>query len=290
MRGQLTQEMVGVCKTVKVPVKNIDPRVFDRIQEAAVERQDLAENDMIRFIFNKLKDERFIQQHLSVFFEKSQGRISAIVHHMHIGNGEPHRPRTLTRAQEDGVLEFIRDCQASQHCVTASEVTTFINEELLLGEYKVSRNYVSMNAYFKQFIRFGSPQPVEEARIQACYYDNFKAFFEMWGQALGEREYDPDLIINMDETTANAEKCKRTTQVLYDPAMNIRPMATVAGKMEHVTVVAAITASGKHLLPVFIIGNSTILDEDGLCGPDFNCGDYGIGSSPNGWQDSVSIY
>lgn len=140
----------------------------------------------------------------------------------------------------------------------------------------------------KKFLRSGSPQSVEAARIEACFYGNFVNFFEIWEMSLNEFTYDPDLILNMDETTANAEKCKKTTKVLYDPTMQIRPMATVSGKMEHVTLIEAISVSGNAVVPTFIIKNKTILFEDELLGPDFDCGDYAIGSSPNGWQDSVS--
>lgn len=66
-------------------------------------------------------------------------------------------------------------------------------------------------------------------------------------------------------------------------------MASVPSKQEHITLCCAIAASGKSLIPTFIIKNKTISVEDTLQGPQFACGDYAIASSANGWQDSVRI-
>jgi len=136
-------------------------------------------------------------------------------------------------------------------------------------------------------LEVASPQPVEELRIQASFYENFLRFFQLWTRLLGEHAYDTDLIINVDETTTNAEKCKTTTKVIFDPSLDIRPMATITGKVEHVTMCSGISASGRSLMPMFIIKNKNVTVEDSLSGPLFDCGAYGIASSPNGWQDGV---
>ena len=67
--------------------------------------------------------------------------------------------------------------------------------------------------------------PVEDLRIEACYYENFVQFFNKLTEMTSAYEYDKDLIINVDETTTSADKTKRTTKVLYDPSIDIRPMA-----------------------------------------------------------------
>jgi hypothetical protein len=134
------------------------------------------------------------------------------------------------------------------------------------------------------------PRPVEQLRIEACTYENFKAFFERLKAVYDSHEYDTDLIINVDETTTHAEKSKRTTRVLFDKNIYEVPIAAIENKVEHVTMCCAISASGNGLVPVFIVKNKTITTEGCLTGCQFDCGDYGIASSPNGWQDSVSTY
>ena len=52
----------------------------------------------------------------------------------------------------------------------------------------------------------------------------------------------------------------------------------------------AIAASGKSLIPTFIIKNKSISVENSLVGPQFDCGDYAIASSANRWQDGVGLY
>jgi hypothetical protein len=133
------------------------------------------------------------------------------------------------------------------------------------------------------------PRPVEMLRIEACTYENFKDFFDRLKMVYESHdEYDLDLIINVDETTTHAEKSKRTTRVLFDPEIYAVPIAKIESKIEHVTMCCAISASGKALVPVFIIKNKNITAEACLIGCEFDCGDYAVASSPNGWQDSVS--
>lgn len=105
---------------------------------------------------------------------------------------------------------------------------------------------------------------------------------------MAEGHFDTDLIVNMDETTTNAEKTKKAPKVLYEPGIGMDPVTMYGGKTEQVTMISAVTASGKRLIPVFIIKNKTVTTEVGLRFHSFNCGEYLIGSSPNGWQDNVS--
>lgn len=133
-----------------------------------------------------------------------------------------------------------------------------------------------------------APQNVEQLRVDASNYANLMLFFDELKSLHAQYQFDPDLIINVDETTTNAEKTKLTTRVLYDPSLNVSPVTTYGGKLEHVTLCSAITASGKSLTPMFIIKNKTVSSEASLRGPDFDCGDYALAYSPNGWQDSVS--
>ncbi len=215
--------------------------------------------------------------------------MSRIISEDVLSNERTGRPRLLTRQQEDAIVEYVRNCQVSGHCVTFAEVTAWANGSLLPADKKVSAKFVQNNSYIMATLESGSPQIVEQLRIEACFYNNFVGFFDRLNDMMRIYQYDPDLIINVDETTTNAEKSKKSTKVLFDPSINVRPMAVYGSKVEHVTLCCAVTASGKSLCPVFIIKNQNVTVEDSLRGPTFDCGDYGIATSPNGWQDTVSL-
>ena len=165
--------------------------------------------------------------------------------------------------------------------------TMRVNEEILNNEGKISPKFIQNNRVIMRDLDTAVPQPVEDLRIEACYYDNFVQFFNKLRDMTTAYQYDRDLVINVDETTTSADTTKRTTKVLYDPNIDVRPMASVPSKQEHVTLCCGIAASGKSLIPTFIIKNKSVSVEDSLVGPQFDCGDYAIASSANGWQDAV---
>jgi len=133
-----------------------------------------------------------------------------------------------------------------------------------------------------------SPQDIEALKIEACTYETFVNFFNQWNSALQDQEYVPDLIINVDETTSIAERKKKTTKVLFDPSIGIRPVTAFESKVEHVTMCCGISASGNHTIPTFIIKNKTVGAEDELRFEYFDHGNYALQYSYNGWQETVS--
>ncbi len=159
---------------------------------------------------------------------------------------------------------------------------------LLETPHRVSCKFVEHNNKIMATLETASPQLVEDLRTEACYYENFEEYFDNLGRVLGQYAYDPDLIINVDETTTNAEKLKKTTKVLYDPNIDVRPIAAVEPKVEHITLCCGISASGNALRPTFIIKNKNITVEDTLISATFDYGEYALASSGKGWQDSVS--
>jgi len=167
-------------------------------------------------------------------------------------------------------------------------VTSWVNANILDNMRRVSKKFICNNNYIMTTLDVAVPQPVEDLRIEACYFQNFADFFDRLREVYSEHPYDADLIINVDETTTNAEKTKRTTKVLFDPGIDVRPMAKVPAKVEHITLCCGIAASGKSLMPVFIIKNKNVIAEDEIVGSKFDCGNYGLAWSSNGWQDSVS--
>ena len=185
--------------------------------------------------------------------------------------------------------------QRQGRCVTASELTEFVNREILTADEngqsrsKVSPWYIFKNKGIMSVLKLTAPQPVEEARINACTTENFANFFIKLENMMDQYPYDPELIINFDETTVVAERSKRTTRVFCDPELPVRPIAVVEPKQEHITLCCAITASGRALTPVFILKNKTVGVEASLRRYKFDCGPYGLASSTNGWQDSVRL-
>jgi hypothetical protein len=82
----------------------------------------------------------------------------------------------LAREQEDEIISYIRNCQISGHCVTAAEVTSYVNANILEGMKRVSKKIIFNNNYIMENLGTAVPPPVEELRIQAFYYENFVAF------------------------------------------------------------------------------------------------------------------
>jgi hypothetical protein len=287
---RLSTEFRELCERVYVNPNLMSEQLINDIKVAneAIPVEAVAER--IRVLFNQFQDRDFIKSHLAVLFEKSLSMISRIIRNPNVGRVQGGRPRLLTREQEDEIVAYIRNCQISGHCVTAAEVTTYCNMNILEGMQRISKKFIVNNNHIMENLDTAVPQAVEELRIEACYYENFVAFFDRLRQVYDAHPYDVDLIINVDETTTNAEKTKRSTKVLYDPAIDVRPMAKIQGKVEHITLCCAITASGKSLMPVFILKNKSISVEDEIIGTNFNCGSYGLMWSPNGWQDAVIIY
>ncbi len=169
-------------------------------------------------------------------------------------------------------------------------MTRWVNEELLYGsQLKISSKFVGNNSNIMDGLDTCAPQLVEELRVEACVYENFIEFFGRLKTLYDTHNFDTDLIINVDETTTNAEKCKKSTTVLFDPTLDIRPVAVVEPKVEHITLCCAISASGNSLRPVFIIKNKSCFVETDLNYVLFDYGDSAVGSNHNGWQDAVSI-
>ncbi len=285
---RLTQQFIDTSWSVGVNSNLLKDQLIERIKVVKALNEDESDYDSIRRIFEELKDENYIKSHLAVLFMKPLTTISQVISDPNRGTGQVGRKRSLTRQQEDEIISYVQNCQRSGHCVTFAQVTNWVNEDLLDGDEKVSQKYVCKNNYIMNILKTAVPQPVEELRIEACYYQNFRDFFNRLEMEVRLYNYDPDLIINVDETTTNAEKSKRSTHVLYDPTINIRPIATYGSKTEHITMCSAITASGKSLTPTFIIKNKNVTVEDTVVGPLCDCGDYALASSPNGWQDGVS--
>lgn len=287
--GRLTAECLRLCEAVGIGVYLMNATLLEAIQDELGTLQDQDMYNQVRTLYHKFEDAQFIKSHLAVVFQQSIAMISKITLQPLLGTRKRGRPRMLSEQQEEAVVEYVRTAQMNGRCVTFRQATNWINDELLDGfQTKVSRKFVQNNFQIMKTLDTAKPQLVEDLRIEACVYDNFVPFFDKLKRHYDEYDYDPDLIINVDETTTVAEKSKKTTIVLFDPSIDVRPTAAIEPKVEHVTLCCAIAASGKGLRPVFIIKNKNVTVEDTLTGALFSYGDYGLASSYNGWQDAVS--
>lgn len=290
LRGNLTQEAVNACLKLGLN-KNL-------VNESLVEEIKLIENtyaeydkyDLIREIYDSIDHKRYLNMHLSLLFDIPTYQISKIIHQPKRQMETVGRKKRLTSEQEDAVIRHVQEQQLAGHCITCHQLTDWINSELLNNLNPVSPKFVSNNKKINEKFKLATPQKVEALRIAACNYKNFKKFFSKLENMLNAHSYDPDLVINVDETTCYAEGTERTTKVLYDPDIEVKPQAAISAKEQHITLCCGIAASGNALTPTFIIKNKTVTTEACLKGPSFDYGDYSLAYSTNGWQEAVSRF
>jgi hypothetical protein len=193
----------------------------------------------------------------------------------------------LTPEEEASVIQYVRDSQKSGFCYKVSEIVFWINNELLKGDRTVSDRFLLENSTIMAQLKTKCPKKVDQDRTNASFYGNFTEFFEKLTILVESGVFDTDLIFNVDETKASANEPKGAAQVVYDPDISI-PTTAFDCMDEHITLTCGISASGKRLMPVFIIKNKSITTERILRGPHFEYGDFGIQHSKDGWQNAVS--
>ena len=140
-----------------------------------------------------------------------------------LGNRTVGRPPLLTRAEEDQVIVRIRECQRMGECMTFTGCTKWINDNLRPGDSPVGPKWIYKNDYILSNVKSIVPRPVEDLRIEACTYANFREFFQRLGNRYSAYNYDTRLIVNVDETTTHAGATHRSTLVLFDPNVPVRP-------------------------------------------------------------------
>ncbi len=126
---RLTQEYITTCNNVGVNMNLLRESLVDRIKDVKAQHENMEEYAVIRLIHEQLKEENYIKSHIAVMFNKHLSTISQILHNPNRGAGQVGRHRLLTRDQEDRIVQFVRNCQISGHCVTFAEVTKWVNED-----------------------------------------------------------------------------------------------------------------------------------------------------------------
>lgn len=290
LRGEKTISFTEILQNLKINPLTIQQEVIEKIQNICFNNKHLKRNDLIRKVYTSLMDIRYIQSHIGAAFGISCSSIGRILkqksEHESVG-----RPRSLTPEQERQIVQRVQDCQKLGRCQTVDEITSWINSQLLSPHGKeISHRYLEKNQFIQNNLDLGRPINIEEVRINACKYNVFESFFNEYLSKLFEHKYDPRLIINFDETTTNAEKSKVTSRVLYSSDLNIAPTVPIESKSEHITLAAAISASGEALTPYFIIKNKTVTSEQALFGKHFWFGPYALAYDASGWENSVSNF
>lgn len=287
--NKLTREALDACDRSGVNPRLVNEQLVSDLIEAGAPMQEVSLNTQIRSLFERFADRAFVKSHLALLFSKHFSQISRILLDPERGSRARGRPRALTREQENEVVEFVRTCQRNACSATFHDVTSYINDILLEGtDRKVSVRFVSKNNYIMSHFDTGPPSYIEDLRLRESTYENFTNFFNRYLARMSSTQYDRDLILNVDETTTNAEMSASTVFVLYDPEINVDPMVAVEGKKEHVTLCCGISVSGKKTIPSFIIKNKTVSAEQSLLFSSFDHGPYMLQYSPNGWQDTVN--
>ena len=128
------------------------------------------------------------------------------------------------------------------------------------------------------------PQSVEELRLQACSYENLAAFFAQLKDVYDSHQYDADLVVNVDVAATNSRKRKRNAGDSFDSTTK-----KAAKSGDQISLCCGVSASGKPLMPVFIMNRKYVTVECEINTSIFDCGSYGLAYSPSGWDNSVGL-
>lgn len=282
-----TAAFAEVCLRSRVSISHIDPIFLEEMRAAAVLQSDRPEYDIIRNISAQLHGRHRKSIHIQVLFQITSSLLAKILGNPRYGSGEGRR-HLLSREEEEAVVRHIQHCQRVHNPITVGEATKWINQELLKDGRFVSDGYLAKNHNIMRHFKRTAPRIVEQQRFEASIYSNVLPFFEVLVNAFMVTNYDPDLVINFDETGLGARETKVTTRVLYDESIGPCPQKAKPDKQEHVTLCCSVAASGKRLPPVYMLRNKTVSAEASLAGSHFDFGPYGFQYSNKGYQTTVS--
>ncbi len=137
--NRMTREWEQTCASLGINSNLINASLIDAINEEKSQHEDLDEFPLIRRVYQALKDKSYIKSNLAMIFKKTLSHLSHILHNSRRGANRVGRLRSLTIVQENEVVEYIRNCQRAGRCATFTQVTKWVNEELLYGsQVKIS--------------------------------------------------------------------------------------------------------------------------------------------------------
>jgi hypothetical protein len=282
----LTKQATDACWLAGVKVSSIDPCVLQNMRDVADQTASATPRHLVRALYDTFKEQRGCQQYLAVLFQTSRSKISKIVNDPDLGSRPMGRPPSMTRVEEDEVIRYVREEQIAGRCHKVSDIADWINKNLLLDGRIISERLVLHNRYIMGKLNTKCPQKVDQDRIAASVYTNFINFFAELQALMDQHSFQPDLILNMDETKISAGATKNAAEVLYDEELGM-PVSSHEPLEDHITFSCGVSASGMRLLPVFIVKNKSVNCEKILRGANFQYGDFGMQHSTKGWQDAV---
>lgn len=285
-----TEAFRDACHQCRVSTIHIDPDFFEEMRAAALALGDQREYDIVRQLATQFMGRDRRNLHIQVLFQISSSLLSKILGNPRYGSGEGRR-HVLTPEEEEVVVKHIQDCQREHNPITASQATAWINTVLLKDGRFVSDSYLCKNAKIMHHFKKITPSRVEAERQKASIYSNVLPFFERLYNVFAVNKYDPDLVINFDETSAGAKEHKKGGgKVLCDPSIGVHPQRSTESKEEHVTLSCGVSASGKRMPPIYVLRNQTVSSELHLTLPHFDFGPYGFQYSLKGYQTKVNMY
>jgi hypothetical protein len=284
--SRLTKRALEACRELRIRPKSIDPVLLQEMRDAAGALNTHEEYDMIRELFDRFNAVKNCKSYLCVLFQMRHALVGKVLRDADYGKRAMGRTPSLTLEEVGAVIQHVESCQISGKCPTVLQVTEWVNNNLLHAGRSISERYLRGHAAIRAKLDIKVPVEVEEQRLQASTYANVKPFFVKLSELYRTHKFDPDLVINFDETKAHAGPRKKSAQVMYNPKLG-RPTSATHGLQEMITLSCGVSASGKCLLPTFIIKNKTVTCEGRLFGPEFAFGKYGIQYSSSGWQTEV---
>jgi hypothetical protein len=284
----LTRQAIRACQASNIEASSIDPVVLQSMRNAARETAVDSLRALVRVLYDRFKDFKGCQMHLAVLFQTSRSTICRTIQDPDLGTRAMGRPPILNSEEENGIVDYVRAEQRAGRCYTVSEIADWVNKNLLTDGRWVSDRFLLDNSFIMSKLKAKCPQKVDSDRIDASVYTNFIDFFTVLQSLMDTHHFDPDLIINMDETKVSTSATKNAVKVMYDEKISL-PTSAYEPLDDHITFSCSVSASGRRLLPVFIMKNKTLACEKILRTAHFEYGDFGMQHSCKGWQDAVRI-
>ena len=232
--------------------------------------KEISKSELIREFLRHEEVEKLMnlrQDQLALVFRCSSSLVQRVVHDFRHGKTTVHPGRPCLLSDENmRLLEaWLRERTESKSWITMREFKLKVVDLL---EDQGIENYPTSQFYRDLLQRIDNhnytvtlAQPVEEERFALTREAILQHFLNL--QQLHVQNFDPDLILNIDETGFGASRAHRMkpVKVIVFKGNATRPCLAYETERVFVSAIAAITASGEALKPALIVRRAT-LDQD----------------------------